>query len=108
MPRLITPPELASKLKTDHVYLVDCREPWEAERARIEGTTALLPLTTWPQATAKLKPGKGQALVIYCHHGVRSFRAAQALEQMGYSDVYSLVGGIDAWSRDIEPDVPRY
>ena len=108
MPQLITVSDLARRLKTEKIFLLDVREPWEAERATLPATNALLPLTTWPQALEKLKVQKGQPVVIYCHHGVRSFRAAQALEQMGHAGVFSLVGGIDAWSKDIEPDVPRY
>ncbi|MBS2023639.1 MAG: rhodanese-like domain-containing protein [Deltaproteobacteria bacterium] len=108
MPQLITAPELAARMKKEKVYLLDVREPWEAERASIAGTSALLPLTTWPHAVEKVKAEKGQPIVVYCHHGVRSFRAAQALEQMGYAGVLSLTGGIDAWSREVEPEVTRY
>ena len=47
-------------------------------------------------------------VVTYCHHGVRSLTAAGILERNGYEQVYSLAGGIDAWSREIDANVPRY
>ena len=47
-------------------------------------------------------------IVVVCHHGVRSMRIAAFLRQHGFVDVRSMAGGIDLWSRDIDPDVPRY
>ena len=47
-------------------------------------------------------------VVIYCHHGMRSLQATQFLRQRGMAKVWSLAGGIDAWSREINPGVPRY
>jgi monothiol glutaredoxin len=51
---------------------------------------------------------KDRTLVVQCHHGVRSLRAAEELVAAGFRDVYNLVGGIEAWSRDVDPEVPRY
>lgn len=109
MPKLITALDLAARLQEGKVYLLDVREPWEAEQASIPGTTLLAPLSQFPRAAEGVALAKGQALVVYCHHGVRSFRAAQVLEGMlGFEGVYSLTGGIDAWSQQVAPDVPRY
>lgn len=47
-------------------------------------------------------------LVVYCHHGMRSQRVARALADRGIEDVYNLSGGIDAWARQVDPDMPRY
>jgi len=50
----------------------------------------------------------GASVVVYCHHGIRSQSAAAFLERSGFSDVSSLTGGIDAWSCEVDPTVPRY
>ena len=47
-------------------------------------------------------------VAIYCHHGGRSARAAQALADLGFSQVYNVVGGVDAWSQEVDPTVTRY
>jgi rhodanese-related sulfurtransferase len=85
--------------------LVDVREPWEHEHARIDGAR-LIPLQSLPTRAAELP--RDRDLVLVCHHGARSQRAAQWLEQAGYARLYNLVGGVDAWSCEIDPGVPRY
>ena len=57
--------------------------------------------------TGRLPP-TGALLVVYCHHGIRSMSAAQFLERAGFTNVVSLAGGIDAWSVEVDPKVPRY
>lgn len=84
--------------------LIDVRRPDEWEKARIDGAELLdadlseelqeLPLDTM--------------LVFQCHHGHRSQRAAEQFSELGYREVYNLTGGIDAWSQEVDPDVPRY
>ncbi len=102
----ITPKELKERLdKGDEVVLLDVREPWEHSLAKIEGST-LIPLGTLPQSMDKLD--KGAEIIAYCHHGMRSADATQFLLQQGYSVVKNLVGGIDAWSVQVDPAVPRY
>ncbi len=102
----ITPKELKERLdKGDAVVLLDVREPWEHSLAKIEGST-LIPLGTLPQSMDKLD--KGAEIIAYCHHGMRSADATQFLLQQGYSVVKNLVGGIDAWSVQVDPAVPRY
>lgn len=102
----ITPKELKERLdKGDEVVLLDVREPWEHSLAKIEGST-LIPLGTLPQSMDKLD--KGAEIIAYCHHGMRSADAMQFLLQQGFPVVKNLVGGIDAWSVQVDPAVPRY
>ena len=89
----------------DKICLVDVREDWEYALARIEGSV-LIPLGTLPQSLQQLK--KDDAIVAYCHHGMRSADAMGFLLQQGFTNVRNLVGGIDAWSLQIDPNVPRY
>lgn len=102
----ITPKELKERLdKGDELVLLDVREPWEYSLAKIEGST-LIPLGTLPQSMDKLD--RGAEIIAYCHHGMRSADAAQFLLQQGFPVVKNLVGGIDAWSLQVDPAVPRY
>jgi len=86
------------------VQLVDVREPWEAEIAAIPGSK-LLPLGALPSSLGDLDPEV--PVIAYCHHGVRSERAMQILRSAGL-DARHLEGGIDAWSRSVDPGTPRY
>ncbi len=87
------------------ILLLDVREPHEFELARIEGAT-LLPLGELPNRLEELK--REQKTVVHCHSGVRSAYAVQLLLGAGFTDVRNLAGGIDAWSVEIDPSVPRY
>ena len=85
--------------------LLDVREPYEYELARIEGAK-LIPLH---DVAARLDEiGCASDVVVYCHAGVRSASAVELLQRAGFDNVYNLAGGIDAWSREIDPAVPRY
>ena len=107
MAREISVDDLARKLERgEEPLLVDVRQPWEHELARLPGSL-LLPLGELPSRTAEVRPGPGQLVVCYCHHGVRSLRAAEVLSGDGIPAV-SLAGGIDAWSQQIDPSLPRY
>jgi adenylyltransferase/sulfurtransferase len=88
------------------VYLVDVRQPWEHERARLAGSV-LVPLDQLAARAGELAPPDGALVVAYCHHGVRSLHAAALLERLGVRAV-SLMGGIDNWSLEIDPTIPRY
>ncbi len=85
-------------------FLLDCREPWEYQTARIEGAT-LIPMRQIQQKLTEIP--KDQPVVVYCHSGVRSFNAASWLKQQGVN-ARSLNGGIDRWSMEIDPKMPRY
>lgn len=102
----ITPRELKERLdKGDKLVLLDVREPWEYTLAKIEGSV-LIPLGTLPQNLDKLDPTA--EIVAHCHHGMRSADAVGFLSQQGYKNVKNLVGGIDAWSLQVDSSVPRY
>lgn len=102
----ITPRELKDRLdKGEKLFLLDVREPWEYSMAKIEGSV-LIPLGTLPQSLDQID--RNTEIVAYCHHGMRSADAAGFLLQQGYPKVKNLVGGIDAWSIQVDPNVPRY
>jgi rhodanese-related sulfurtransferase len=70
--------------------------------------SVLLPLPELPGRLDEVQPPAGALVVVYCHHGIRSRSGAAILEQHGIGPVASLAGGIDAWSLEIDPTVPRY
>jgi sulfur-carrier protein adenylyltransferase/sulfurtransferase len=85
--------------------LLDVRNPQEWEIARIEGST-LIPLHELRDRLGELDPAA--SLVVLCHHGPRSFQATRFLREMGFARARNLMGGIDAWSRQVDPAVPIY
>lgn len=87
------------------LQLIDCREADEWSLCRIEGAI-LVPLSQFAELVpSRLSPDR--PTVVYCHHGMRSLRATHWLRQKGYR-AWSLAGGIDAWSDQIDSSVPRY
>jgi rhodanese-related sulfurtransferase len=106
--REITPAELAAWLSDDgreKPVLLDVREPWEHEKARIQGSM-LIPMREVPGRVGEIDGAK--EVVAICHHGGRSLQVAMFLEKQGFKRVHNLVGGIDAWSRSVDPAVPQY
>ena len=104
----ITAGELAAWLanaRREKPVLLDVREPWEFEKARIEGAT-LMPMRELPSRVGQIDEDK--EVVAICHHGGRSMQVAMFLEKQGFKRVHNLVGGIDAWSRTVDPSVPLY
>ncbi|MEI6818220.1 MAG: rhodanese-like domain-containing protein [Verrucomicrobiota bacterium] len=87
--------------------LIDCREVDELAICQIPGND-WFPLGTFPAAGAKLTADSERGIVVYCHHGMRSLRAAAFLRAQGVENAFSMSGGIDLWSRLIDPEVPRY
>ena len=86
--------------------LLDVREPWEHETAALPNAT-LIPMGDIPsRAHAELDPDA--PIVVMCHHGARSLNVALWLRDQGFTHAQSLAGGIDAWSRSIDPTIPRY
>ena len=86
--------------------LLDVREPWEHETAALPSAT-LMPMGDIPsRAHAELDPDA--PIVVMCHHGSRSLHVALWLREQGFTHAQSLAGGIDAWSRSIDPTIPRY
>ena len=108
MPPEISPRELAAHIENGHaVHLVDVRQPWENQLARLPGSV-LIPLNELPPRAGEIPTDPAVTVVVYCHHGVRSLTGAHLLQLAGVGPVASLAGGIDAWSRLIDPTMPRY
>lgn len=102
----ISPAELKQRMASgDNLLLIDVREPIEYEMARIEGAR-LLPLSRFPEWAATLDPQ--QEIVFMCHHGIRSAQVCAHLAREGFEKLYNLAGGIDSWSCEVDPGVPRY
>jgi adenylyltransferase/sulfurtransferase len=87
------------------ITVLDVRTPQEYEIAKIEGSV-LIPLQELQDRLGELDPA--DTIVAHCHHGMRSAKAVQLLRQMGFKRAINLAGGIDAWSEEIDPKVPRY
>jgi Rhodanese-related sulfurtransferase len=86
--------------------LLDVREPWEAALASLPNSV-LMPMGDVPSRShQELDPD--QKIVVLCHHGVRSLSVTMWLRDQGFDHVQSLAGGIDRWSRFIDPAIPRY
>src|SRR3954470_11562228 len=101
--------ELAAKLKlpeAERPLLLDVRNHWEAQIASLPGSV-LIPIQELESREDELEALRGRTVVVYCHAGVRSLHGAAFLEAMGISAA-SLRGGIEAWSLEIDPTVPRY
>ncbi|MBI3504476.1 MAG: molybdopterin-synthase adenylyltransferase MoeB [Proteobacteria bacterium] len=101
----ITPRELAERLRSGEVDLIDVREPFEWEIARIDGAR-LVPLAQFPAHISTLDASR--EYVIQCKSGVRSARAVRQLQAAGFSKVSNLAGGILRWSADVDPTVAKY
>lgn len=89
--------------------LLDVREPWERSRASLTlpgATTLAIPMAQVPQRLSEVDPDWD--VLVLCHHGMRSLQVAWFLSQQGYPYTYNIVGGIDAWSAEMDPGVPRY
>jgi rhodanese-related sulfurtransferase len=107
----IAPAELVSRCRTGELWqLLDVREPWEVEVARVEQTVHMpvtnIPLAEIPARCSELQPSFPVAVL--CHSGARSARAAAFLVQQGFTRVSNVKGGIDAWSCEVDPAIPRY
>jgi rhodanese-related sulfurtransferase len=90
------------------LFLVDVRQPEEHAIARIEGSE-LVPMNTVPNALSSLEEKADEGvLVVFCHHGVRSANVVNWLRGQGITSAQSMAGGIDSWSTDVDPSVPRY
>ncbi len=95
-----------TKLDEGSSVLLDVREIPEVEYCRIEGSVHIPLGKVRDLAPQRLDPSAD--IVVYCHHGGRSMMAARLLMSMGFENVSNLDGGIEAWSLEIDPTVPRY
>ena len=103
--RQLSAPELQAQLESGTALeLVDVRTDQERAIARIEGSRLL------DQAyhDALLLRARDTPIVFQCHHGIRSQHAAEYFREQGFTNLYNLSGGIDAWSALVDPSVPRY
>ncbi len=103
----ISPSEVGDRLTTgsDGWILLDCREPVELSLARIDGAVHI-PMGEIPARLAELDASR--EIVVFCHHGIRSAQVAAFLRREGFANVRNMAGGIDAWSTQVDPAVPRY
>jgi sulfur-carrier protein adenylyltransferase/sulfurtransferase len=98
--------ELKQKMDAREPFeLIDVREAFEYEIARIDGAK-LIPLGEIAERVSELQ--RERPIVVHCHSGRRSAEAVRLLQQRGFANVYNLEGGIDAWSDQIDPNVPKY
>jgi rhodanese-related sulfurtransferase len=102
----ISPEEVAARLRSgEQLPLIDVRAREEWDAVHIEGATFFTQelmqeiMTEWP---------KDREIIFVCHHGVRSLDAASYFAGHGFQHVRSMTGGIDAWSTEVDPDLPRY
>lgn len=101
----INPAEAKAKLEAGHIKLLDVREPSEWAQTRIEGSLHI-PMGDVAARIQELDPD--EHIVVVCHHGVRSLSVTAWLRQQGFETVQSLRGGIDRWSREVDPTLKRY
>lgn len=85
--------------------LLDVREPWEFGICRIDGSH-LIPMRSIPASLRELDPDR--EIVVICHHGIRSRQVALYLEHQGFSNIINMEGGVAAWARDVDPQMPTY
>ncbi len=91
----------------DDFVLLDVREQAEYDTAKIEGSR-LLPMSEIQTRVSELADLQEKHLVVHCHHGGRSMQVVQWLAQQGFTQIQNMQGGIDAWSLQVDAQVPRY
>ena len=100
--------ELKAKMdRKENFVLLDVREPFEYEAAKIPGSR-LIPLGELEQRLGELESFKDKEIVAHCKMGGRSLKAAELLRRSGFKKVWNVVGGITEWSNKIDPSVPKY
>ncbi len=104
-PMEITALQLQDRLKTNHLQLVDVREPHEWEICHIDGAQ-LIPLKEIEGRSPELN--RDNEIILYCKGGVRSMKALKVLQEQGFSNIKSLRGGITAWSNEVDSSIPQY
>lgn len=97
--------QLAAQLKNEEPLLLDVREPWEYEICHIDGSINI-PMGHIPQQLAQLQGAT--EIVVICHHGIRSQNVIHFLQQQSVDGLVNLDGGVDAWAREVDLDMPLY
>jgi adenylyltransferase/sulfurtransferase len=104
----ITARELAARLHAPNPpHLLDVREPGEHEFVALPGSR-LIPLGQLSARRGEIEDWKDEEIVVYCHRTIRSQLAVRQLMQCGFRRVLDLAGGIEAWSSEVDPTLPRY
>ena len=104
----ISATELAASLKAANPpRLLDVWQPDEHELVALPNSR-LVPLPLLPARLGELADWKGERIVVYCHHGVRSQMAIRVLAMAGFEKLVNLTGGIDRWSVEVDAGVARY
>lgn len=103
--KILSAPDLKSRLDSDPLTVLDVRTDEELALATLPGAVHI-PMQELPARLGELAPDA--PIAVLCHHGVRSEMAARFLERQGFREVYSVAGGIDAWSLQVDSSVPRY
>jgi len=102
----ITAEALKARLDAgENLILLDVREAWEFETCHISGSTNIS-MSNVQQMLDELKPD--DETVVICHHGMRSFQVASYLEGNGFNKITNLEGGVDAWARTVDSNMPQY
>jgi rhodanese-related sulfurtransferase len=97
--------QLAAHLENASPLLLDVREPWEFDICHIVGSVNL-PMAQIPQNMARFQDAA--EIVVICHHGIRSQHVIQFMQQHNGNTLVNLDGGVDAWARDVDADMPVY
>ena len=104
----MTPSELAEKLRSPHPpRLLDVRQPEEHAFVSLPNSS-LVPLGELLSRSDEIEEWKNEEVVVYCHHGIRSAQAVVQLRAIGFTNIHNLAGGIDHWTSEIDPSLPRY
>ena len=104
----ISPIELAERLRSPAPpRLLDVREPEENALVALPAST-LIPLGQLAFRIDEIEAWKDEEIVVYCHHGIRSLNAIGQLKHFGFTKLRNLAGGIDRWTTDVDPGLPRY
>lgn len=106
--RSISAAQLASKLQQESPLLLDVREAWEYEICHIDGSVNI-PMGQIPGQLEQLRQLQtADETVVICHHGIRSQQVINYLQQQSAKTLINLDGGVDAWARTVDPDMPVY
>ncbi|MEO6036259.1 MAG: rhodanese-like domain-containing protein [Verrucomicrobiota bacterium] len=104
----ITPSELAEKLRAPlPPRLLDVREQEEHDLVALPAST-LIPLGQITSRVDEIAAWQDEEIVVYCHHGIRSLNAIAQLRHLGFTKLQNLAGGIDRWTTEIDPTLPKY